>query len=740
MKKLSIVNRSLKNGKEFNEEKRILKQSTFIQEIATIMNDPLSMTILNDLYSVSRTSRRNLLILDTACKYEKNERTGNFEWIDYPQVKIKNQGKVDIINIKDLVFAEDHIVVSGFKYSFNDIIITKKYLHYYNLIEETPEELKYEYMYIDEKKIHNIINGHTNRVHVSTLMQFYYYCNDCHTWTDLRDYINYINYFDRTITCPSCGATHHFNDIKFVDVFECIPVYSNIFINKNKITFSYKELNYGLRTNSDNRPFWSWGTHKITMNLETGFSYRMLDGCCHSLLRQQGTDVPKFYNCTYESFRVAYDIQSIARNRIYSLIAKYKDNKKIINLIGRRYCTLRDMILKKELLKVDNYMTNYYTNKFGYNVPHLFDERALNKKNSLSYTGTYQFILKNRLVNLTQKDIKLASLIFDKNRNPKNYKLMDRTAPTLLDIALSYLKGKVSKNLRKDFIKLLTSSEFEDHQRNNFVELMILISKFTNKECQNTMFKNLTTKQVINSGFYRDEEGYYPFMRLPYLSGKDLDLLFKLRDEKYIAKISQSDFYDKMEILRDCNRVIEEIQSILGKDWNPMDLKFKTEKQFHDDLVKILNSDTVREIRISQDNNPFEMEKEIYELEELDNNIHIARKGAELTIIGQQMGICVGGYINAVRDRRCRIAYVTDPVTNEYKVCLELRPVYNKDKNGNVKVTYILNQAKLNSNQLVRNNPEYHKLITEWCDKHHIQIETRDMILPQVQEVNELYF
>ena len=234
MRKLSIVNRSLKNGKEFNEEKRILKQSTFIQEIAAIMNDPLSMTILNDLYNVSRASRRNLLILDTTCKYEKNERTGSFEWIDYPQVKIKNQGKVDIINVKDLVFAEDHIIVSGFKYSFNDIIITKKYLHYYNLIEETPEELKYEYMYIDEKKIHNIINGHTNRVHVSTLMQFYYYCNDCHTWTDLRDYINYINYFDRTITCPSCGATHHFNDIKFVDVFECIPVYSNIFINKNK--------------------------------------------------------------------------------------------------------------------------------------------------------------------------------------------------------------------------------------------------------------------------------------------------------------------------------------------------------------------------------------------------------------------------------------------------------------------------------------------------------------------------
>lgn len=741
---------------QFKKERAILKRSALMQDIIQIMSDQLSIEVYEDLNHSFRTNNSSVLYLDItseivevpSIKSVKDETTGEWtdvngttrKWIDVPNIQAYHNNHYNSIklSVEDLIFNDDHIVdTTGYKFYFNEISVSKRFLLYYELINEN--RIK-GYNNLSVKKFHNVMNGTLKQTQVPTLMHNKYYCPDCQKWTKITD-SKKVNFFDKTITCPNCGTEHHFDDIKFVNVFEDITIYSSVFMDKNKVTFSNKTLTYGLRTNSDDRPFWNFGTHKVTINLETGYSYRMLSGSELSMLKRAGINVPSFYNCTYENHRVGYASNSYATNKALKLIDKYREHKNLLNLINRRFHTLKNIISKHIFVEVDDYMTNYYTNKFGYKIQPLINEESRKIK-----TGSAKFVIptiqelvsKNRFVNLDINEINLISILMDKVRDTKRYKLMNRTAPTATDVIISYLKSNVSKKLRKDIIKLLAdTANLKRYNNNQIIDLLLFISKFTNKEYQNTAFKILTKIEKEGLKPYSSYSSY-PFFNLPYMTPKELDLLFKLRDEQYICKLSVNDLYIKLDILNDCIRVIDEIQEVLGKDWNPLDLKFKTERQYHDDLVKILNSDTVREIRISKDNNPFEMEDEIYALEEPENNIHIAKVGAELTIIGQQMGICVGGYINSVRNKHCRIAYVTDPITKEYKVCLELRPEYKKNRKGKTVVTYSLAQAKLKRNELARNNEKYYQLLLDWTDRHNIKIETRDMIIPVQDMAAEL--
>ena len=727
---------------QFNNEKAMLKQSSFIKKIINMMQDSLMSDIYEDICNASRGIKNHTLTLSTTSRFatdsEFEETLHGFHnyWIDIVSIRTTHSDSPDRNDLKvsDLIFEDDCIIdPTGYRFSFQEINMTKNFLYYYELIEK--DNYKHSNR-LRQKEMHNIMNGTIRSTQVPTIMLNHYYCSDCQSWHSFtkKDIGISVDIFEKTIICPKCNSQYHINDIKCVCPFESTPVYSSIFFDESKITFSNKTLTYGIRNNKDDRPFWTYGTHKLTMNLETGYSYRTLSGSEYSLVNRQGNKIPKFYNCTYECHRVSYDTLGMATTEIFKLIEKYKDHKNLINLINKRHYELKNMILDKKFNAVDNYMTNYYINKFGYQVPKLFKD----DKESHNYS-LYTFVIKNRFINLTNKDLRIVVTLLDNLRNTKNYKLMSRTAPTVIDIILPYLKIKTSKNLRKELIKMISSAELKDYHKYSLINFFSILSRFKNKECQNTFFKNQTKITNIIKNEYDESlnrfipvsTNIYPLTKLGYIYPEDLSLLFQLRDEKYIAKSSTEKINDISYILQDCTRVIREIQDVLGDDWNPLDLKFKNEQQFHDDLVKILNSDTVREIRISKDNNPFEMEDEIYALEEPENNIHIAKVGAELTIIGQQMGICVGGYVSAVRRKQCRIAYIIDPVSRDYKVCLELRPVYNKDTNGNTKTTYTLNQAKLNSNRLVSSNPELHKLVYEWCNKHNIAIETKDMMLQQ---------
>jgi hypothetical protein len=92
------------------------------------------------------------------------------------------------------------------------------------------------------------------------------------------------------------------------------------------------------------------------------------------------------------------------------------------------------------------------------------------------------------------------------------------------------------------------------------------------------------------------------------------------------------------------------------------------------------------------------------------------------------MHICVGGYGHTVKNGNCRIAYIK--ANDEYKVCLELRKIKNKEK-----VQYELHQAKLKYNSLVGSDEEMHNIVKDWCEKHHIKILTNDMKANYKKEV-----
>ena len=208
-----------------------------------------------------------------------------------------------------------------------------------------------------------------------------------------------------------------------------------------------------------------------------------------------------------------------------------------------------------------------------------------------------------------------------------------------------------------------------------------------------------------------------------YHANVNLNFWFKFRDEKYISNIKTTkEFLEKLRYMRDSIYTIQRIKKVYGEDWSEDSVKFHNEKQFHDDLVAIVNSEHFKELqdakRKAELSEPFKMEDEVFELQNKD--ITIALNEYELSKIGSEMHICVGGYGNDVRNHGCRIAYIKHE--DEYMACLELR-VSSKKKEK----TYTLCQAKLKYNRLVGTNEKYFKIVSDWCESNNIEINTDDM-------------
>ena len=175
--------------------------------------------------------------------------------------------------------------------------------------------------------------------------------------------------------------------------------------------------------------------------------------------------------------------------------------------------------------------------------------------------------------------------------------------------------------------------------------------------------------------------------------------------------------------MRDSLYTIQRIKVVYGQDWSEDSVKFHNEKQFHDDLVAIVNSQHFRELqdakRKAELSEPFKMEDDVFKLQNKD--ITIALNEYELSKIGSEMHICVGGYGYDVRNRGCRIAYIKH--NDKYMACLELRVNSSKKE-----TTYTLHQAKLKYNELVGTNEKYYKIVSDWCETNNIKISTNDMI------------
>ena len=174
--------------------------------------------------------------------------------------------------------------------------------------------------------------------------------------------------------------------------------------------------------------------------------------------------------------------------------------------------------------------------------------------------------------------------------------------------------------------------------------------------------------------------------------------------------------------MRDSIYTIQRIKKVYGEDWSEDSVKFHNEKQFHDDLVAIINSEHFRELqdakRKAELSEPFKMEDDVFKLQNKD--ITIALNEYELSKIGSEMHICVGGYGNDVRYHGCRIAYIKHE--DRYIACLELRVNFSKKE-----TTYTLHQAKLKYNEYVGTNEKYYKIVSDWCETNNIKIVTDDM-------------
>ena len=425
------------------------------------------------------------------------------------------------------------------------------------------------------------------------------------------------------------------------------------------------------------------------------------------------TNAPKMFNATY-SENIWNQLDQIATIKMRQFKVKYANYPNLLKLMHLQTCKLRRQIVESLATKIDNYMTNYFNNKYSYRIKSvkeiISEELSWEKYNTREILGI--FVLHNRFVNASYVDLSVNLLrtfnhLKYSNNNKVFRKLHRETNRPLIDLANAFVNP--SKSLKKMILNDYANGQTELHWDDTFFTFLAIACYFKKKENVNKFYKMIRFQNNL-SGVYRVDEVMKFWMQY--------------RTEEYLSNIETStEFRTKLWNVRDTLRIINTIQSVYGQDWNPdTNVKFHNEKQFHDDLMAITRTDAFREMqdakRKAELSVPFEMEEEVFKLENKD--ITIALNEYELTTIGNQMHICVGGYGFDVKHRNCRIAYIKDG--DEYKACLELR-VVKKDN----KVKYELHQAKLKYNEYVSTNEKYFKIVSDWCKDNNIKIVTGDM-------------
>jgi hypothetical protein len=362
-------------------------------------------------------------------------------------------------------------------------------------------------------------------------------------------------------------------------------------------------------------------------------------------------------------------------------------------------------------------MTNYYNTKLGlsYKIKSFkeivdLDSTEVIFNEKYTHDILHMLVLHNRFINADYANLTktlprvLDFLKFNKISN-KYTKLNRETNQPIYDLCNAF--ANISKSLRKKITNDIINASEPLSYDDKFFIFLIVADYFKNKENVNKLYNLIMNNKNIN--FYRINDG--------------LELWFKFRDEKYISNIKTiEEFSEKLRHMRDSIYTIQRIKKVYGQDWNEDSVKFHNEKQFHDDLIAIVNSEHFRELqdakRKAELSEPFKMEDDVFKLQNKD--ITIALNEYELSKIGSEMHICVGGYGNDVRYHCCRIAYIKHE--DRYIACLELRVNSSKKE-----TTYTLHQAKLKYNEYVGTNEKYYKIVSDWCETNNIKIVTDDM-------------
>ena len=585
----------------------------------------------------------------------------------------------------------------------------------------------------DEIKLHNLKNDTFNKVSVPTLInREYFYCPKCRTTHKLEK----MPIENKQRLC-SCGELYSFDEVKIMNSNDFRFTFGEVYLDNNKITMTYSK--YFSSITREGRYYWQDGRQRLTMNLETGFSYMTNTGNCYTMYNDlyrrnhDGKNGPKMFNCTYCGYSND-TLACVAQAKVEMLYNKYRQYDNLIKFMEKKHYTLKQLLFNNMLEKIDEHMTNYYNNKYSYHIPS-FKEcvddsrktdavRPIKLPNSLiNMHDSSLLVTRNRFINLNYHDLKFitSDIVFNiqHTEEKRDYAKLPRETN---NIALEYICKSVnaSKNLRKKISAYLTEGKGIKYNRlsDNLYSFVNICRHFKNKENVNKIFNTLT-----------DENSKRAYLRYES-SDQSMKLWLQYRNETYISNCNIKELEKKLELMDDSVRMINSIRKVFGADWDLNSVKFYNEQQFHDDLVRITTSEDyiylVNKEKNEQQIKPFEMEKDIYDLEEIENDFYIARNRAMLTNIGSAMGICVGGYGNSVESGRCRIAYLKE--NGVYKVCIELRGYKNSKTN---KYEYTVVQAKMQYNGLVADDSEYYTKVMDWVNRNGLAIDTHDMIVKQ---------
>lgn len=586
------------------------------------------------------------------------------------------------------------------------------------------------YVHYNDKVYHNIANETYRKTNVPTIFikdKINFYCNKCNKTHHLFD----LELKNNNRVC-TCGNEISFNECKIIGE-QCMTYNSSkIFIDGHKISFSFISIFSSATAN--NQYYWQNGNYRFTMNLDTGFSYVSTSGHEYTTFnkvyknRSCGKNAPKMIN---HSYGVVYGLSDrIANSKIQELTYKYKEFPNLQKLLIEKRYKLTKHIQSYIFKKIDNYMTDYYNNKFGYKIKsmkELFEEEKTINHYIHEATIMDHFALRNRFINASYAELSDTLLVlidFSRiygNKKYNDYKYMPRESN---NVALDYICKitNASKGLRKKLSAQMNNDNFYNnkfYQGNKYYAFASIARHIKNKELVNNMYKLIIEDKQSNEHYYRNTKAYH----------YDIIQYWKtFRDDKFLSKLNNKELNRRYILIRDSLRLINNIKEILGDDWDVSSVPFRTEDQYHDDLIKLSNSDLVSEARDKKDNEfanrKFKLEDTALKLEEIDNDILIARNRATLTNIGTAMGICVGGYGEVVESGHSRIAYIK--TNGEYIACLELRKRgKTADKKG---YKYTLVQAKLKYNQHVVTNEKVYAKVLAWCERHNIEIDTCDMI------------
>ena len=567
---------------------------------------------------------------------------------------------------------------------------------------------------------HNVKNGTHNKFNVPTILRnSQFYCPECHKIDNIYTYVKK----DGVLIC-TCGAHYTFDECRIEPTagrFD--PIAGGLYFNGDKIAISLIKQHRDINRHGDY--YWSSGNTRVTMNLETGYTYLTNTGCCYTesnriWKRYNKGKAPKMFNATYCELYWEH-IQSLARAKVRNIIVKYANHPNLVNFLIKNLRKLESNIERKMIDEIDEYMTAYYNNKYDYRIKSYREIAQEADACVYDHDTLARLIHHNRFINADYHDLQRnLTIIFNNvksNKLRKAFRKLNRESNTpLVDLINAFTP--ISKSLRKRIIADYSNKEFSLDWSDGIFLFVIIAQYFTKKENVNKLY-NLLRFQSSYSAYNANEA---------------IEFWLKYRTEEYISNIEDNrEFRNKFWQMRDSISMIYNIKDVYGDDWNVESVAFHNEKQFHDALVQIIRSDAFRNVkdarRKAQMQEPFKMEESVFKLE--NKNITIALNEYELSKIGNEMHICVGGYGNDVRNHNCRIAYIKD--NDEYVACLELRMI---KKSG--KVAYELHQAKLKYNNYVGTNVKYYSIVSEWCVDNNIKIRTNDME-PNFKEVKEVF-